>query len=48
MEIIKFDEEKDGSCIMECNFSEEEIKTLVSFAINKLLKEHIKELEEKV
>ena len=46
MEIIKFEERPDGSAIIEFNFNKEEIETLVSFAITRMLKEHIESLNE--
>jgi hypothetical protein len=38
MDILNVIDQEDGSCIMECNFSEEEINFFLSYAVNDILK----------
>lgn len=46
MEILKITENKDGTCDMECEFTQEEVELLLNYAVNNILKEKIKELQE--
>ena len=42
MEILETKDNSDGSCTLECEFTEEEVQILLNYAVNKILKEQIK------
>jgi RNA polymerase-binding transcription factor DksA len=46
MEVVKFTENKDGSATLDLNLTEEEINIFVGYAVNDVLKKHIKKLEQ--
>jgi len=48
MEILEIKENKDGSCNVECEFTEEEIQELLSYAVNDILKKQIKIMQEEL
>jgi len=45
MKIDELKELEDGSCELDCEFTEEEIKILLNYAVNNLLKEKMEELK---
>jgi hypothetical protein len=45
MEIHKITENKDGSCTLECTFTEVEQTILLSYAVTNILRDQIKKME---
>ncbi len=45
MEILNIKENEDGSCILECEFSQDEVNILINYAVNHILKEKLKEIQ---
>jgi len=45
MEILDIKDQDDGSCIMECNFSEIEVNFFLNYAVNDILKKQIERME---
>jgi len=45
MEILKIHEPKNGFVTMECEFQNDEVEILLSYAVTKILEEQIKKLE---
>jgi len=45
MEILDIKDQDDGSCIMECNFSEIEVNFFLNYAVNDILKKQIGRME---
>jgi len=43
MEILNIKDRDDGYCELDCEFTDEEIKILINYAVNNILKERIKE-----
>jgi len=41
MEILSINENKDGSATMDCEFQNDELEILLSYAVNNILKERI-------
>ena len=41
MEVIKITDRLDGGVDLECKFTEEEVHTLVEYAVNSILKEYV-------
>jgi hypothetical protein len=48
MEILEIVDNDDGSCTMECEFTQEEINMLISYAVVDILKKQIKKHQEAV
>jgi RNA polymerase-binding transcription factor DksA len=42
MDILSVKDQDDGSCIMECSFSEKEVDLLLNYAVNDILRKQIK------
>lgn len=48
MEILEIKENEDGSCDMECKFTEEEVNLLLNYAVVNILREKIKDIQEEI
>lgn len=46
MKILKITENNNGTCTMECEFSQEELNILLSYAVTNILKDQINKLED--
>lgn len=42
MKVIKVTDQPDGSCIMECEFTEHEVDFFLNYAVNDILRKQIK------
>jgi len=45
MEIIEFNEKEDGSAEIVVNFTEEEVKLLLNYAVNDILRKQVEKLK---
>jgi len=45
MDILKVTDQPDGSCIMECSFSEKEVDFFLNYAVNDILRKQIERME---
>jgi len=45
MEIIEFNEKEDGSAEIVVNFTEEEVKFLLNYAVNDILRKQMEKLK---
>lgn len=46
MEVVKVTENKDGSATLDLNLTEEEVSIFIGYAVNDILKKHIKKIEQ--
>ena len=42
MEVLNIKDKDDGSCELDCEFTDEEIKILLNYAIINIIREYIK------
>ena len=47
MEILKITEQDDGSCILDCLFTQEEVGYFLNYAVTNILKEQLEKMENK-
>jgi len=47
MEILEIKDRDDEYCDLDCEFTDEEIKILLNYAVNRILKEYIEKEENK-
>ena len=44
MEILEITDNKDGTCTLDCECTEDEIRILLSYAVTNILKEVVKDV----
>ena len=45
MEILKITDQDDGSCVMDCEFTEKEVEFFLNHAVNDILRKQIERME---
>lgn len=46
MDILSVKDQEDGSCIMECSFSEKEVDFFLNYAVNDILRKQIERMND--